>query len=306
MNEMNAGSLGHIGKTIKFPTERETEIFIEDIKSTNLMKSRFGSGHHVGRFDPAKIDFVSELKRLLVEKKIVSEEAIRNTPLERLHERLAPEAIRLDDSELNQVSKNFYDTSEAFLALYRKFFKEVVGELFGEDLYFQATPTLRFQFPNQGGFNWRPRIHTDIMLGHPPEEVNVWLPFTKTFGTNSMTIASLEDSIQILEDVGYDFEQLAWKVQKDDAFWQACTAKMKPVELEYGEFLLFDPRCLHATQENVTNSTRISTDVRIILRRQMDTLPLEYRGTGRLRMLFAPGHYYDAQPISELSTSGVK
>src|SRR5262249_13171584 len=80
----------------------------------------------------------------------------------------------------------------------------------------------------------------------------------------------------------------------------SCAAKMRPVELDYGQYLLFDPRCLHATQNNVTDSTRISTDVRIILRRHMESLPIEYRGTGRLRMLFAPGHYYDATPISAL------
>lgn len=304
MKETSAGNVGHIGKTIQFETARERDIFIEDIKSTNLMVSRFGSGHHVGSFDPAKIDFVAELKRLLVEKKIVGEDAIRATPLDRLHEQLSPESKRLDDSELNKVSKNFYDTSDAFLALYRRFFRDVVGRMFGEDLYFQATPTLRFQFPRQSGFDWQPRIHTDIMLGHPPEEVNVWLPFTRTFGTNSMMIASLEDSVEILEDLSYDFEKLAWKVQKDEAFWRACATKMKPVELQYGEFLLFDPRCLHATQDNVTDATRISTDVRIILKRDMESLPLEYRGTGRLRMLFAPGHYYHAQPISALTDAG--
>lgn len=305
MNQMSAGSLenrslGHIGKTVQFASEGERTVFVDDIKQTNLMVSRFGSGHHVGRFDTKAIDFGAELKRLLVEKKIVTDAAVRGTALEDLHRHLSPDATRLDDSELNSVSKAFYDTSEPFLALYRRFFRDVVGPLFGEDLYFQATPTLRFQFPHQGGFDWRPRIHTDIMLGHPPAEVNIWLPFTRAFGTNSMMIANLEDSIEILEDLSYDFEKLAWRVQKDDAFWRACAGKMRPVELQYGEFLLFDPRCLHATQNNVTDKTRISTDVRIILRRHMDSLPLEYRGTGRLRMLFAPGHYYHPKPISAL------
>jgi ectoine hydroxylase-related dioxygenase (phytanoyl-CoA dioxygenase family) len=115
-----------------------------------------------------------------------------------------------------------------------------------------------------------------------------------------MMIADLDDSVQILEGLNYDFEKLAWRVQHDEPFWRDCAAKMRPVELEYGQYLLFDPRCLHATQNNVTDSTRISTDVRIILRRHMESLPIEYRGTGRLRMLFAPGHYYFAKPISAL------
>lgn len=301
MSQTTAAAVGHIGKTVQFASARERSLFVDDVKSTNLMMSRFGSGHYVGRFDTSRIDFGRELRKLIVAKNIAGADIVDQYPLEELHKHLSQEVKRLDDSELNQVSKQFYDTSEPFLALYRRFFRDSVGALFGEDLYFQATPTLRFQFPHQGGFDWRPRIHTDIMLGHPPAEVNVWLPFTRAFGTNSMLIAGLEDSIEILEDLSYDFEKLAWRVQHDEPFWKSCAAKMRPVELEYGQYLLFDPRCLHATQDNVTDSTRISTDVRIILRRHMEALPIEYRGTGRLRMLFAPGHYYYEKPISALA-----
>lgn len=301
MNQLATAGVGHVGKTVRFETAHERSLFLNDVKSIDLMTSRFGSGQYVGRFDTSKIDFLQELKQLIVGKGIAAADVVNRHPLEDLHRHLAPEAKRLDDSELNAVSKQFYDTSEAFLALYRRFFRDAVGPLFGEDLYFQATPTLRFQFPHQGGFDWRPRIHTDIMLGHPPAEVNVWLPFTRTFGTNTMMIAGLEDSVEILDELDYDFEKLAWRVQHDEPFWRACADKMRPVELEYGQFLLFDPRCLHATQDNVTDSTRISTDVRIILRRHMESLPIQYRGTGRLRMLFAPGHYYDSRPISALA-----
>jgi sporadic carbohydrate cluster 2OG-Fe(II) oxygenase len=286
---------------VRFETERERKIFIDDIRSTKLMASRFGSGHHVARFDPARFDFAGEIKKLLAEKELVSEARIRDLPLARLHEALSDSQKALDESELNAVSKAFYETGAGFLRVYRRFIRDVVAPLFGEDLYFQETPTLRFQFPGQQGFNWRPRIHTDIMLGHPPAEVNIWLPFTRAFATNTMLIASLEDSSAILEDLDYDFATFALRVQKDQAFWQACAKKMRPAELEFGELLLFDPRCLHATQNNDTNATRISMDVRVILRKQLETLPLEYRGTGRRRMLFAPGHYYHERSVSELA-----
>lgn len=295
------GSLGHYGITVRFDTEREQRLFIEEIRSTKLMQSRFGSGHHVARFDTRLLGFAGEMKRLLVEKNIVQSARLDGLPLERLHEVLSESQKALDESELNAVSKAFYETGERFLELYRRLIRDVVGPLFGEDLYFQATPTLRFQFPGQKGFNWRPRIHSDIMLGHPPAEVNIWLPFTRAFGTNTMLIASLEDSSAILESLGYDFATFALRVQKDEAFWQACAKKMHPAELEYGELLLFDPRCLHATQNNDTDSTRISMDVRVILRRQFEKLPLEYRGTGRRRMLFAPGHYYDERSVNDLA-----
>ena len=35
------------------------------------------------------------------------------------------------------------------------------------------------------------------MLGHPPFEFNVWLPFTNVYSSNSMRITSYEDSMSI-------------------------------------------------------------------------------------------------------------
>ncbi len=145
MNEMSVAGVGHVGKTVTFASEDEHKLFVDDVKSTNLMVSRFGSGHYVGLFDTSKIDFGAELRSLIIAKRIASADIVNKEPLERLHKYLPAEAMRLDDSELNSTSKKFYDTSEPFLALYRRFFRQAVGELFGEDLYFQVTPTLRFQ-----------------------------------------------------------------------------------------------------------------------------------------------------------------
>src|SRR2546425_681792 len=178
--------------------------------------------------------------------------------------------------------------------------KSILSDLFGTDLYFQNTPTMRFQFPHQDGFTWKPRIHTDIMLGHPPYEVNVWIPLTPAYSTNSMMIARMKDSIGLLEEVSFDFETFAYRVQRDSIFWDQCARVCHPVTLDYGSFLMFDPRCLHATQYNSTPHTRVSIDVRIIRREDLNNMKLAYRGTGRRKLRFAPGHYYHAQSCSEL------
>src|SRR5262245_34955919 len=117
MSEMRTVAVGHVGKTVRFASDLEHKLFIDDIKSTNLMMSRFGSGHYVGQFDISRVDFRRELRKLIIAKRIASAEIVNQEPLEKLHEHLAPEAMRLDDSELNSVSKQFYDTSEPFLAL---------------------------------------------------------------------------------------------------------------------------------------------------------------------------------------------
>ena len=40
--------------------------------------------------------------------------------------------------------------------------------------------------------------------------------------------------------------------------------KSNPLNMDYGEYIFFDPRCLHCTQYNDTEITRISMDIRII------------------------------------------
>ena len=153
-----------------------------------------------------------------------------------MHEYLPAENKALDESELNAVSRAFYETDVRFLQLYYRFVGEVIAPLFEADLYFQSTPTMRFQFPHQAGFTWKPRIHTDIMLGHPPCEVNVWVPFTPAYGTNTMMIARMEDSMRLLEELDFDFETFAYRVQRDSTFWEKCASICRPITLEYGSF----------------------------------------------------------------------
>lgn len=293
------GQLGHYGKTIKFDSAGARAAFLADFFEQNVVPRLFGSGQVIREYDAARFDLAGNLARLIAEKGLAPPERVAALPsLSELHRILPPELTALDDTELNRVSQAFYDTDERFLAVYRALIKQALSPLFGADLLFQSTPTIRFHFPHQKGFLWRPRYHTDIMLGHPPQEVNVWLPLTRSFGTNSMCIAPLEDSLRILGGEDYDFDAFALRTQTDEAFSRACAAASRPVELEPGQFLMFDPRCLHATQYNDTDATRISIDFRVIPVAEFDRIKNEYRGTGRRRMLFAPGHYYDARPAS--------
>lgn len=293
--------LGHYGKTIKFAAGDERDAFLADLFDENIVQRRLGSDRVVGTYDIARYGFEREFRRLILEKGLARARDLDGIPgLSNLHEILPSELTDLDDTELNNMSKAFYDTDEAFLETYRCFIKDVLSPLFGTELWFQATPTIRFHFPRQKGFNWKTRYHSDIMLGHPPQEVNIWLPVTRTFGTNSMRIAGRGASMEAIAGCGFDFDELALKVQRDETFQQHCAAITAPVELLPGEFLIFDPRCLHATQYNDTEATRISIDFRVVAVADHARMRLPYRGTGRRRMLFAPGHYYDMRSSSHL------
>jgi ectoine hydroxylase-related dioxygenase (phytanoyl-CoA dioxygenase family) len=123
---------------------------------------------------------------------------------------------------------------------------------------------------------------------------------TPTYGTNSMCLSELEPSYRVLKRLDFDFERFAEKVQYDDDLAAECAAIAPSLALDYGEFVAFDPLCLHATQNNVTDHTRISIDLRILTDSDRERMRITYRGTGRRRMAFAPGHYYDARLSSEL------
>jgi hypothetical protein len=283
-----------MGHTVKFDTLQDHRVFLEDIQSDHFMTRKFGQGTKIFSYDTTRCDWDGAIRQLLVEKGVVDKHRLADLPsLSKLHTIISEDWTKLDDSELNKVSKAFYDNNAAFDFIYRRFIKEVITEHCGEPVFWQHTPTMRFHFPNQKGFDWRLRFHTDIMLGHPPQELNVWVALTDVYGTNSMCLAELEPSYDVLKRLGFDFENFATKVQYDDAFAVQCATFTKPVELKYGQYVMFDPRCIHATQNNKTDDTRISVDLRVLPQSERGKMRIDYRGTGRLRMLFAPGHYYD-------------
>jgi hypothetical protein len=292
---------GHMGHTIRFDSPEALAVFREDVQSRQFMERKFGAHTRMCSYDVAEFDWQGMLRTLLVEKGIArAEDLARLHSLSDLHTILTPEWTELDESELNKTSQSFYDNDAEFDALYRRFIRDVVARDIGGPVWWQTTPTIRFHFPKQGGFNWKPRYHTDIMLGHPPQEVNVWIPLTNVYGANAMCLAPFEESYAILRDVDFDFEKLATLVQYDEAFGARCGAAAKSLQLAYGEYVMFDPRCLHATQDNDTAHTRISIDLRVLPQGAEREMRIEYRGTGRRRMLFAPGHYYDATLSSDI------
>lgn len=254
-------------------------------------------------YDVAAFPFADHIRRMLIDKRIVDRSQAQSLgALENLHRILGPDMKNLDTSEINEVTRRFYEQDQEFLDTYERFYKKVIrGHVTdGEDFLFQSTPTIRFHFPNQQGFNWRPRYHTDVMLGHPPQEVNLWLPITRTFDTNTMRLAGLKKSLEVFEGVRLDFKEFARLVQEDEGTQKLCSEVSQPVCLEYGEFIAFDCRCLHATQENMTDTTRISLDFRVLPLDAYRGLTVEYRGTGRRQMLFRQGHYYDARTSADL------
>lgn len=293
-------AFGATHPTIKF-NKKEMGIFREEFAKGSRL-ARLPNGQRRIRYNTKVYPLAEHIRRLLVTKGLVAANKLeRLKRLEDLHTILPESLMTLDQWQLNGISRAFYDTDSLFIATYESMLKNIIGpEIVGEAFVFQSTPTIRFHFPNERGFNWNPTFHTDIMLGHPPQEINLWLAICGARGSASMSIANMKDGITLLELFDFDFPRLAEEIQHNPDIMRRCAKITKPVELEYGKVLAFDSRCLHATQLNHTNWTRISLDFRIVPMDDYQAMEMIYRGVGRRQMLFRQGHYYDKRSSIEL------
>ena len=299
MKKMNNTPKGHMGSTVKFLSTKDRELFLKDLHSKSQIMKLFNSWSYQDNYNVTEVNFRDTIIEELLKKNLINEKSFSKygRKLEKLHLSLNDEYKNLDESEQNKISISFYETSKNINNLYEKFIKDIISPYFKDPVYYQTIPTFRFHFPNQLGYNWKDRYHTDIMLGHPPYEINIWLPFTKTYESNSMRITPYEESMNFLKSCDYDFELFAEKVQYNDEFSDMLRKSSNAINMDYGQFIMFDPRCLHCTQHNLTNDTRVSMDIRIITKEELRKYSREYRTTGRKKMLFTPDNYFSNKPV---------
>jgi len=127
--------------------------------------------------------------------------------------------------------KNSYNPGK-FLNTYKDFVYYLSSTMFKQELVYQRTPTLRIHFPENtavGGF------HKDREYNHPIEEINIWVPVTSALNTNTIWIESAFD--------------------KED---------YSPMNLNFGQGLIFDSGLNHGNKVNVENLTRLSFDFRVV------------------------------------------
>jgi len=259
-------------------------------------------------------DLRTEITKLVVEKGFTKEPV----PLEELHNHLSPKVMAINEHGINQITRNFYETSEKFQEIYHSLIKHIVDHISTDDFLFQDVPTIRFHHPvafsdirrteNGSQLNF----HTDSMLGHPLDEINCWLPLTKCYGNSALQIATLEQGItsltRLAEDCDYDAESFytmghepIFKLMTADAeYLKFILDACKPAPMDYGELLLFDPRCIHGTAENNENDTRVSLDFRLIPVDAYNNLGRVHKSGGSSNYTFTRGDVYAAKSVREM------
>jgi ectoine hydroxylase-related dioxygenase (phytanoyl-CoA dioxygenase family) len=131
-------------------------------------------------------------------------------------------------------------------------------------------------------------------------EINVWMPLTECLAENGLIYADLDESLHIWREYDFDFRRFHIDLDERDDLQARCASISKPYLCDYGELLLFDSRCMHLSQRNRTNQTRISIDFRVVPISDAAGLSAGYVGTGRRRARFEPGGYYARKTTAQL------
>jgi hypothetical protein len=109
-----------------------------------------------------------------------------------------------------------------------------IAQLVGEVRSHQEVAMMRVNFHGSRAIL---RFHNDREYGQQPTQINIWLPITSVYGSNSMYVES-----------------------------HPGLSDFAPVELHYGQGLMFyGTELLHGTLDNVSGGTRISYDFRFSL-----------------------------------------
>lgn len=283
------------------------------------LKSEVPNGLKVYSYPKELFNLQEEIMALLIEKNYIKSKV----PLEDLHKYIPIENQIPDGYIINKVITSFYETGPNFQKAYFKFVKYVADNIIHQDVIFQTTPTIRFHFPLTQGARLETKYrasngkailhHIDSMQGHPFEEINCWVPIAKCYGSNALQIGSLENSIKILnilsKELGHNLD-LYYKQGKsvflnkmlsDPEFSDFVLKNTKPLDMEYGELLLFDSRCIHGPDENFTQHTRISLDFRMIPCEAYANFSRTYQSAARTGRKFERGDVFYEKSVSELS-----
>ena len=142
--------------------------------------------------------------------------------------------------------------SPKFIYLYQKLIGRIKKE-FKFDFYYQKFPSARVSQP---GDNENP-FHIDLWSGHGQNIINFWIPIVSLNRYNTLyTVDEINSKKLIDKHVKNDFDRN--KFQKNSF---KCA---KPVLAKPGEVVVFSNKNIYGTINNISKSTRLSFDFRIL------------------------------------------
>jgi sporadic carbohydrate cluster 2OG-Fe(II) oxygenase/sporadic carbohydrate cluster protein (TIGR04323 family) len=155
------------------------------------------------------------------------------------------------------IGKDLADTD--FYVKFDEIIARYVFPLLPSDALVQKFGNIRITVPNQDKTGTVLPFHQGKWVGNGLGMRTVWLPFTDAYDSNSLQIIHLDASRLITKQC---LEQ-DWSYEE---FQETCNRVCRPVNIKEGQFLLFTQEHIHGAVPNTTGKTRMSIDVRILLR----------------------------------------
>lgn len=129
-----------------------------------------------------------------------------------------------------------------------------ISKILGSDILVQSKINLSIQMPNDP--NSLLPAHADCWSAETPFQINLWIPLTNTYETNSMFIWNERKSVNLMKRINKDVSNRLnlnkLKINKNDF-----------LRMKYGQILIFNPALIHGNVENKTSKTRISMNLRL-------------------------------------------
>jgi len=155
-------------------------------------------------------------------------------------------------SDINKARLNAFQALNnlEFAKMLKPDILDAVIPILGPDLALQTKLNLSIQMPEDSTSVLK--LHSDCNSGDTPFQLNIWIPLTDSFSTNSMFL--LDEDISL-----FYYDCLC--SSKEDFKEPNLTDYL--VDVCFGSFLLFPPSLLHGNMINQTQRTRVSVNVRV-------------------------------------------
>lgn len=291
-----------------------------DINKQLCSVHRIENGASIMDYPTSTLDLAGTLQQTLANRYNLK----NGFALNKIHECLSQEEIgkHLEDSG------HWYDPLQTLGAPMIEAYYHFVywlSDHIGFDFVFEHNPLVRYHIPTKLDDRYRLpdgellTLHSDTLLGDYFQQINMWLPFCDVNNTGALSICSKSTSINTLKafakEQGYTYDEYK---ESRGAFFEYAKQRPQlvadlrtdaiPINLRYGQCLMFDPRILHGTVENTEDMTRVSMDFRIVpvddyesiikeLERQRRR-PNSYEGEGLIK-----GEFYSARTAREIMNS---
>jgi sporadic carbohydrate cluster 2OG-Fe(II) oxygenase len=137
-----------------------------------------------------------------------------------------------------------------------------IAQVIGPDYLIQSKINLSIQMP--GDETSILDMHSDCKSGDSPWQMNLWIPLTEAYSTNSMFLVSKEDSLCYFKQLrltASESTDVRDKMRRLSHMQQDFSKIF--INAGQDDILLFNPGVLHGNELNTTNKTRVSLNIRI-------------------------------------------